>query len=487
MNLHTIVLRFSDFNNTETIREHLKVIEESPDHRVWWGWWKKEDEAPKGNALRAMRNRLPVDVGLINRIAKKYYAARCEKIESGPRGTRITAPNVETTPVYYRDSQHPAWFAFSAIEELSEQEFTSRFAGIPQGDPTFYIVEKTNSGFTLQDEDFSDPDLINTNGDSILHLSDLHFGEDHAFPVKTTKGPSAKMSLADKITRMLEQLNDYKIGVVVVSGDLLTRGDEKGYNIAEIFFETLLKNLKLEKEHVVLVPGNHDMPVKDLQSAAYDYEPEKPYRRFLSGFFGASEIERLQRFLTPGKWQLRFLSLNSVSLRNKEHMEYGFVGKDRYDPYLRILDDSNQGETASKLAQQKILNFAVFHHHLLPVQGIEDLVPDTPISMMLDAGQLVANFQNAQLHFALHGHQHVPFVGTTARASRKGTTWAGYDKPLTVIGCGSTGAAVARLADVIRDNTLGIYTPRGRGFEVRVEKFNPTLDSETYMKFSLRL
>ncbi|HKC64656.1 MAG TPA: hypothetical protein VKB86_13530 [Pyrinomonadaceae bacterium] len=117
----------------------------------------------------------------------------------------------------------------------------------------------------------------------------------------------------------------------------------------------------------------------------------------------------------------------------------------------------------------------------------DDGSPEGPISMMLDAGQLVANFQSSQIHFALHGHQHVPFVGTTARACQSGNTWGGYDKPLTIIGCGSSGASVNRLADVIRDNSLGIYTPRGKFFEVRVERFNPTIDPETYMKISLRL
>jgi hypothetical protein len=488
MALHTIVLRFADFNNVDTIKEHVKIIEASESHTVWWGWWKKDEEPRKGMALRVISNRLPIEIGLINRVAKKFYSARCEKVEIGAKGARVKSPKPEQTPDYYRDSLHPAWFGLSAIVEISEEEFTKQFVGIPQGDPTFYIVDKTDSGLVLQDEDFSDPDLIKTKGDSILHLSDLHFGPDHAFPPNTTKYPIPKLSLADKISEIIRARRDYKIGVVVISGDLLTKGEEQGYNVAETFLETLLKNLKLGKEHVVITPGNHDIHVKDYQSAPYAYEPEQPYRRFLKSFFGVSEgIERLQRFLTPSKWQLRFLSLNSVSLRNKEHMEYGFVGKDRYQPFLKILDESNDGETAAKLAQRQILNFAVFHHHILPVQGIEEPVPEGPISIMLDAGQLVANFQNSQIHFALHGHQHVPFVGSTARASRKGTTWGGYDKPLTVIGCGSTGASAPRLADVIRDNTFGIYTPRGKNFEVRVERFNPTLDPETYMKISLRL
>jgi len=487
MPLHTIVLRFADFNNIDTIAEHLKIIAASPSHTVWWGWWRKDDEPRKGMALRVVSSRCPLIVGLINRLAKKFYAAKCTKVEKRPGGPLIPSPNPERTPAYYQNSSHPAWFEFASINEISEEEFIKQFAGVPQANETFYIVEETDSGLALLDQDLSDPLLVKTRGDSILHVSDLHFGPDHGFREHSIKEPIPELSLADKVTEIVATLKDYKIGVLVISGDLLTRGLEQGYSVAEDFLDTLLKNLKLEKEHVVIVPGNHDIQVKDLQSDPFTYMLEKPYRRFIKAFFGVESIERLQRFRTPSSWQLRFLSLNSVSLRNKEHMEYGFIGKDKYDPFLKLLDESNDGESASKLAQQKILNFAVFHHHILPVQGIEEPVPERPISMMLDAGQLVTSFQSSQIHFALHGHQHVPFVGTTARACRTDNVWVGYDKPLTVIGCGSTGAKADRLANVIRDNTLGIYTPRGRTFEVRVERFNPGLPPETYMKVSLRL
>jgi len=110
MSLHTIVLRFADFNNIDTIKEHLKVIEEVPSHTVWWGWWKKDDEQKKGTALRVISSRCPLILGLINRLAKRFYTTKCVKVEVGPYGARIPSPNPERTPFYYQDSAHPAWF-----------------------------------------------------------------------------------------------------------------------------------------------------------------------------------------------------------------------------------------------------------------------------------------------------------------------------------------------------------------------------------------
>ena len=39
-----LLLRFRDMV-AESIEEHQKVIEESTNKRVLWGWWKKETEA----------------------------------------------------------------------------------------------------------------------------------------------------------------------------------------------------------------------------------------------------------------------------------------------------------------------------------------------------------------------------------------------------------------------------------------------------------
>ena len=139
----------------------------------------------------------------------------------------------------------------------------------------------------------------------------------------------------------------------------------------------------------------------------------------------------------------------------------------------------------TQLAQRQILNFAVLHHHLLPVQGIDTPTKDEPVSLTIDAGQLISNLQASKTHFVLHGHQHEPFLGSTARVCNLAGEWADYKNPLVVIGCGSTGARSNRLPDVLRNNTLGIYTPRDEAFEVRIEQFNPTIPRKPYIRLAI--
>lgn len=483
MALHTIVLRFSNAEY-ETVGEHLKIIDERGG-LVWWGWWKKREERWQEDALRELATVCPREIGLVDRLAKRYYSATCEEIAIGNSGLPFLSPNPENTPPYYQGSEHPAWFRFSAITAVSEASFIQRFGGIPKGDPTLYIVEQGASGLRLRDQQFVEPPVINTPGESILHLSDLHFGKDHAFEPETIKTPFPRLSLADKVEEVVSSLSAYRIGVVVVSGDLLTEGESKGFDVAELFLSALLPKLGLEKEHVVIVPGNHDIYVKDYQEDAYRYDPEVGYKRFIRGYLGREDIEGLQYFKSSGGWQLRFLSLNSARLREKSLMNYGFVGRDRYEPLLKILDQSNDGRTAAELAQDRTLNFAVLHHHILPVQGIDTPPKNEPVSLTVDAGQLIANLQASKTHFVLHGHQHEPFLGTTARRSNLVGEWLEYSNPLVVVGCGSTGAKSYRLPDVLRNNSLAVYTPGERDFEIRIEQFNPTIPPQSYIRVTV--
>jgi 3',5'-cyclic AMP phosphodiesterase CpdA len=484
MSLETIVLRFYDFDY-ETIKEHLKIIDEK--NFVWWAWWKKIQERWQGRALEEVASRCPIKIGLVNRTAKEFYEAKCEKVVFETSGSRIPSPDGEFTPNYYRHSIHPAWFKISSIEKIGEDDFERYFAEIPKGEPTLFVVERKSSGLVLLDEEVREPNTVKTRGDAILHLSDIHFGEDHGYPSVTKKSPTTAYSLAHTIGAIVESLGGINIGMVVLSGDLLTRGDPEGYVVAQNFLNDLLVKLRLGKEHVIIVPGNHDIAISDFQTAPYQYEPEDPYRNFLKSFYGGGEnrIERFQHFLSPAGWTMNFLSLNSSSIRKKDFMDYGYVGRDKYEPFLRILDNVNGERNAAELMAAKVLNFVVLHHHILPVQDVDLPEPERPVSIMLDAGQLVSSFQSSNIHFVLHGHQHVPFIGSTARVRRLKGAWLGCETPLTVLGSGSSGAKVERLFNVMRNNTLSIYTPKEDGLSILIQQFNPGISSEPYIDLKI--
>lgn len=483
----TIILRYSDYE-IDTIAAHKEIIEKR--RSVWWGWWKKKHEPPQTGALADLKKSCPVRIGLVNRTAHQFYSAGCKNIHFSLEGIGIPSAKPQLTPAYYRKSLHPAWFEFSSIEPLTTDAFEKEFGKVPQGDPTFFLVEENGVGTTVV-ADLSVPTagVLMTRGESILHLSDLHFGDDHGFATRQHDDPTLELTLASIIANRAKLLADTGIGVVVVSGDLITKGNTDGYVYANAFFDSLLHQLGLGKESVVIVPGNHDIWLKDSRHPTRDYQPEEPFRMFLRSFYGSPlmEIERHWLFRTPVGWELSFLGLNSARPRKPETMDYGYVGRDRYEPWLRRITEMNGGKTIAQLAQEKKLNFAVLHHHVLPAGLVCKPEIGRPVSLTLDAGQLVADLQASGMHFALHGHQHIPFVGSTGRARSVENKWIGHEQPLFVIGSGSSGAKVDRLWDEMRNNVFGVYTPRDDGLSVRMEQYNQGVEPHPLMDFRIPL
>jgi 3',5'-cyclic AMP phosphodiesterase CpdA len=143
----------------------------------------------------------------------------------------------------------------------------------------------------------------------ILHVSDLHFGADHGFSLdRGTEGVSLDLRpLGDIIFERVSRELQVRIGVAVVSGDLITRGDANAYVHARIFLEHLLARLELGAQHCVIVPGNHDLWTMGVEHPTRDYRHERSYRDFVDGFFGykLQELERVRRYRTPGGFEPR--------------------------------------------------------------------------------------------------------------------------------------------------------------------------------------
>lgn len=120
----------------------------------------------------------------------------------------------------------------------------------------------------------------------ILHLSDLHFG---FYQKKRSEPLSAKMILTD-----LKKINKDKVDALVISGDITSNiKDERGKTRHEIEFEEallfikkLIEELNIPLQHVIIVPGNHDM---DWEEAPYYvgnvHKSDVNYRNFYTKLF----------------------------------------------------------------------------------------------------------------------------------------------------------------------------------------------------------
>jgi 3',5'-cyclic AMP phosphodiesterase CpdA len=482
-----LILRFSDYE-IRTIGAHLEIIA-ARDH-VWWGWWKKEHEAFPEEVIQQSSATLPTDIGLINRKSHEYYIASCSAIEVGTGGERIPTPEPEATPPYYNTSRHPIWFRFDSIKPVTPEQWIDRFVGVPEGDPTLFWIER-DERTSLIFPRLEIADEVDTPGNTILHISDLHFGEDHAFSTAPDIGGVHNPTMVAQICHRVAELG-VSVGVLIVSGDVITKAAETSYSTdAQPMLELMLQRLGLEKNHMVMVPGNHDVPLATEEASptpTREYRHELRFRDFLRSFFAEDirEIESLKRFRTAEGWRLSFVGLNSARLRDPDTKEYGYVGH-RAEPWLRRIREANSDRSVHDLAQQQMLNVVVLHHHLLPGELLCRPERDRPVSLTLDAGQMVANCQDAGVHLVLHGHQHIPFLGSTSRARRANGGWEGHGDSLFVIGSGSSGASSARLPDEMRENTFGLYTPSDQGLRVDVEEFNPSLTGRHYMQLTIPL
>ena len=86
----------------------------------------------------------------------------------------------------------------------------------------------------------------------ILHLSDLH--------IDTSKNFDRSLVLDPLIERVkADQKKDIQPELVIVTGDIANKGIKKEYDEAKIFFADLLDEMKLSKERLFIVPGNHDV------------------------------------------------------------------------------------------------------------------------------------------------------------------------------------------------------------------------------------
>lgn len=83
----------------------------------------------------------------------------------------------------------------------------------------------------------------------ILHFSDFHYKEKHSDDFK------------DISLKLADSLKDTSIDFVVFSGDLVFEAKSKQIinEAADILFTPILEKLKLSKERLMIVPGNHDM------------------------------------------------------------------------------------------------------------------------------------------------------------------------------------------------------------------------------------
>lgn len=493
-----ILLRFRDLTqNINTIEVHNEIAKKYGS--VYWGWWKKDNEPfpdPMLSELSEDIKRLKdICIYFIDSDSGQYYKAPLYDILYTPGQSRTCIPkdSLAMCPEYYREKELPAWFEIGVIEKVSRQELsqyvlssknrtTRHYNSIPQQDIGNFIndinilshpvsiwffctVNEFDSLGTRSIHNISSGSYP-TKGKYILHLSDLHFGEHHAYknPLATSQ-PTSKEPLIHELIDDLKCLGENflnEIALVIITGDLTWAANPHEFSNANSFIAQLKQELGLGSEHVIVVPGNHDIEWIN-NFGKIDTNAELNYRNFYKELYSSSPLDSILKInrYKVGTTNLCIVALNSCRLESPENAGYGYIGSDQ----LRILQEYFERN------QDIDYKIAVLHHHVLPVNYIEEYDPKSKkVSMLLDAESVMQSLVSCGVNTVLHGHQHQPYYTTIKRIvpeyikNGKKTRLEGC---LNIIGAGSLGVSQTKLNTIgrnsynvlhIEDNYISVQT-----------------------------
>lgn len=251
----------------------------------------------------------------------------------------------------------------------------------------------------------------------IAHLSDLHFGRHDA-------------AVVDGLSAALTAITPH---AVVISGDLTQRARRGQFAAARDFID----GLRAAGLPVVVVPGNHDVPLYDVT------------RRFLR------PLARFRRYIERNPYPFLAdaeVAILGISTARSLTFAEGRVSHDQMAQIRRIFAGAAPGA-------RRIL---VTHHPLVELpwgQGDKALRAAGRAALALQAAL------DADVHLLLAGHHHRPYSGSAAAFLAAGAT-------MLVIQAGTTTSTRLRehansfnLIDNDGDRlTIGVHAWNGRDF-----------------------
>lgn len=482
-----LLFRFRDLI-ADTIPEHRAVIDKHGS--CWWGWWQRPSESIRADVWEELRAAVvqghAVVVGLFNSGSGEVYRATVVDVitpvehEGGAKSVAPPAEDLALVPEYYQKSSfNRGWLKLSSIEKqgkfFNEYSFSvaPKLPNYPDAtlqrlkDKIILFPEELRGMDTTiwrvrpkaaQDKDIAlvlssqalpeaqSDEIVKTRGNAVLHITDAHFAtgdhrREHVWRLESEGGTRTAMD--DAIGAAIENQD---IGLVVVTGDLTFKGTPEEFREAKSALMRLLGGLNLTTDHLVVVPGNHDIQWvrKDTyeRSAQVDQvseEARKNYEDFYRDLFRhepSAHLAMARRFGLPNGMVLEICALNSSSLETGAKFLAG-MGR---------TDEAAFNKAAATLAWKNTesMSFRILalHHHLTVTEDVE---PETGYSvgygMAIDAIRVQRKAAGFGVHLALHGHKHRAFVWRSSvyelpeRAQRKYRLGE-----LSILGGGSVGS-----------------------------------------------
>lgn len=221
----------------------------------------------------------------------------------------------------------------------------------------------------------------------ILHLSDLHFG------LQSTN--SMKDYLIKLIKGVNKSLDDGKISLTVITGDLVDSPNDSNYKIFKAFRKELAKNLN---NNSVTVFGNHDLYNKGIKMLTGD-------KQCLYSFNDEDKIEIIEEL------KIIIIKVDSNAEESGSFAE-GKVGQ------AQLQEIDSQLSNIEHLDEYFLL--VVLHHHPIEVgipawrkysfyKRLFHGIAERTLTL-LDANVFMDWVNKRNISLVLHGHKHIPNV-----------------------------------------------------------------------------
>ena len=482
MECNTVILRFRDLvtEKNNTIARHKDMIEKNG--YVWWGWWNKGNEKTPFEEFWVLKGQIkdkPKKIYLMDSGQKKLYMVECIDMECS-ENDKISTPEPECTPNYYNEQKYYAWFKFDVIEECDIKEVTNytyvkvdslfvenhsnyeKFYGkrvysineMIQQNRTIWFVrnydENSDSDYEIkllnsnavEPRNFSDK-YFETGSDTLLWLSDLHFGTEDVFKVKMENETNVTLT-----THIRTAYNDFdKIGGLIITGDITSFGKAEGFTKAKEFIADLNRNMArpLISENIIFCPGNHDFVRKneDLGSGVPENVVDNPnstraYKDFYSSIHNLKPNDYMacgRRLLMSTGRTVEIVASNSIVLQQYKNFEgHGFLSEKQLELVAKGMGWKEDFHTNS-------IRIAIMHHHYMPACLVESIDVNKSSSVVYDAERLVQWLAKYNIKLLLHGHKHQSFISKIGYFDKSISEISEDElKNIYVIGMGGTGA-----------------------------------------------
>lgn len=306
---------------------------------------------------------------------------------------------------------------------------------------------------SLEDDDFV-----------IVHLSDIHFGED--FPFNITEADEKefpdRLNLVDAIVSDLDGLELLeRIDGIVVSGDLTNIASMPEFLRARVFIDTLLDKLNVTSDSLSIIGGNHDVEWFSEENEVRTYSEDPPASKANLGVFmellsgnGATDARLTSIRSRSAARELMIIAVDSNFVESRDAGGIGFVSKDTLAKATNLVD-AGLSELDEKINSTV---WCVTHHHVFPV--LDAPVEDArrgKVTTMASAATLLDGCSQMSVEVILHGHEHQPTI-------TKSTRWHCSNersfRPISVVGAGSIGAPPVKLGPFSRNHYYVIHSKR---------------------------